>query len=606
MRPNTKTQTEHNKTRWRFGALVMLVMLLMLLIFSGVSRIEAASIEKQPTSQSIIQGQLGTLEVSASGTGTLAYQWQKDGIDMVGASAPTLNLGAVKPWNIGTYRVRVTDQNNSVLSLPATISLNSTLPSDLWNGLLLFLPFAGNNLDLSASARTITQNAVGLANGPQGGVAGAASFNGTSRLDFVPNLPDLSSMTISFWMKTADAVGHSSLFTDWDDAASNDVGVALDNETFSIFANKNGASLSWTSGNVIQPNVWNHIIWVMAPTVSKVYLNGQLVATINEPSNNSGYKLRSNIGYFDYSGGKDFFYGSLSAFRIYGRALSNTEALALFSQDAQSQAAPVVSNVVGVQRAGTKLVDITYDLVNTDSSGLNVTLQISSDAGATWTVPTTSATGQVGTGISPGSGHAIVWNAGTDWNNQLSTTMRYRITADDAGTPPGMALIPAGSFTMGRKSGDTDADAPPVSVYVSAFYMAKYEVTNALWDEVRTWGLANGYTDLPTGGGKAADHPVQTISWYAAVKWCNARSEKEGLTPCYTVSGVIHKTGDGDAVTCNWNASGYRLPTEAEMEKAARGGVSGKRFLWGETITHSQANYNSEVDPEIRASGGAF
>ena len=104
--------------------------------------------------------------------------------------------------------------------------------------------------------------------------------------------------------------------------------------------------------------------------------------------------------------------------------------LAFTASPARSQTAPVVSNVVGVQRAGTKLVDITYDLADSDSSVLNVTLQISSDVGATWTVPITSATGQVGPGITPGSGRAIVWNAGTDWNNLLSTTMRYRITAD--------------------------------------------------------------------------------------------------------------------------------------------------------------------------------
>jgi formylglycine-generating enzyme required for sulfatase activity len=269
--------------------------------------------------------------------------------------------------------------------------------------------------------------------------------------------------------------------------------------------------------------------------------------------------------------------------------------LAFTASPASSQTAPVVSTVVGVQRAGTTLVDITYDLADSDSSVLNVTLQISSDAGATWTVPITSATGQVGAGISPGSGRAIVWNAGTDWNNLLSTTMRYRITADD--TPAGMALIPAGSFTMGRTSFDGDTIASPVSVYVSSFYMAKYEVTKALWDEVRTWGLANGYTDIPAGGTiwKAADHPVQGISWYAVVKWCNARSQKEGLAPSYTLSSAIYQTGDSDAVVCDWSTSGYRLPTEAEWEKAARGGVSGQRFPWGDTITHSQANYSSDA-----------
>jgi formylglycine-generating enzyme required for sulfatase activity len=176
--------------------------------------------------------------------------------------------------------------------------------------------------------------------------------------------------------------------------------------------------------------------------------------------------------------------------------------------------------------------------------------------------------------------------------NALGTRYGAEITFKSVATPTGVTLIPAGTFQMGDAL-DGFSDAPVRMVNVSAFYMGKTEVTKAEWDQVRTWGLSRGYTDLAAGGGKAATHPVQEVKWFDVIKWCNARSEMEGLAPCYTVGGSPLRTGTTIPVV-NWTTKGYRLPTEAEWEKAARGGLNGKRFPLGDTITHSQANYYSE------------
>ena len=97
-------------------------------------------------------------------------------------------------------------------------------------------------------------------------------------------------------------------------------------------------------------------------------------------------------------------------------------------------------------------------------------------------------------------------------------------------------------------------------VTVSSFYIGKHEVTQKEYEEVM--GKGKNPSNF-----KGQDLPVEMVSWYDAIDYCNKRSQMEGLTPAYTVNGVN--------VSWNRNANGYRLPTEAEWEYACRAGTTG-------------------------------
>jgi len=273
------------------------------------------------------------------------------------------------------------------------------------------------------------------------------------------------------------------------------------------------------------------------------------------------------------------------------RTIAYTLALVALLACAACAVAPTVTSIVARQLTdGTGRVEITYNLADSDSATVNISVAISTDGGSTYSARN-YVTGDVGW-VRPGS-RRIVWDAKADLGSSaVFHNCKAKITADDSsggGSPGEMIYIPAGSFLMGNSGVGDDAayhyfdEFPQHYVSLSAYYIGKYDVTRG---EYRAFMTATGR--------------AQPAYWADVQDWydgCGHCSYAFTQTDSYPVVGVTWY--DAEAF-CNW--AGGHLPTEAQWEKAARWtGSHPNVYPWGDTWNEEYCNNIGDSNP---AGGG--
>ena len=249
--------------------------------------------------------------------------------------------------------------------------------------------------------------------------------------------------------------------------------------------------------------------------------------------------------------------------------------------------APVVTNVNAFQVEGTGFVQINYDVSDADGDSLSASVICSSDNGVTFDLLPVTVSGDVNRPMAGGAGKQILWEASADYPGRYWSEVVAKVVVSDGPSKSGeMVFVPAGEFTMGSTNGGAD-EQPVHTVYLDAFYIDKYEVTNA---EFQVFIDAGGYNTKAFWSEEGWAYR-NMHDWTEPYYWSSGEHSSGPSWPGFPVHGISWYEAEAYA-----NFVGKRLPTEAEWEKAARG-TDERTYPWGEEINGSRANYIRSGDP---------